>query len=129
MLMGAVIYAKDMNALVPFYLALGFQVVQADDSFTQLSTANSELTLIQAPQEIAANITLSAPAAARSETPVKLVFLVASIERTADEINRTGGRVDRGQHRWDFGEYFVQDAVDPEGNIIQLRELKTTHVS
>ncbi|MFN3236901.1 MAG: VOC family protein [Pseudomonadales bacterium] len=124
MLMGAVLYAKDMQVLVSFYTALGFQVVQSDETYTLLSGAQTELTVIQAPREIADNITLSTPAAARSETPIKLVFLVASIERAAEQINQTGGRVDRGQHRWDFGQYFVQDAVDPEGNIIQLRELK-----
>lgn len=125
MLSGAVVYAKDMVTLASFYEALGFEQTSQDEGYTALQHGDSELSIIQAPQEIADQITVAEPAEMRTQTPIKLVFLVASIEQTAVQINTHGGRVDRGQARWDFGDFYVQDAVDPEGNILQLRERKT----
>lgn len=125
MLNGAVIYARDMELLVQFYKALGFDVLDRQDGHTNLGSANSELMIIQAPAEIVGSIDMTVPAAVRTHTPIKLVFNVPSIEATAQQVNTHGGRVDRGQARWDFGDFYVQDAVDPEGNILQLREPKT----
>ena len=85
----------------------------------------TELTVVQAPENIAAEIEMANPAVARVNTPLKLVFVVESIEASAARINELGGRVDRGQARWEMGNYYVQDAVDPEGNILQMRERKT----
>lgn len=124
MLYGAVVYAKSMSRLVRFYEALGFAVSEAEPDYTLLLANGTELNLIQAPKAIAESISVATPAEMRTHTPIKLVFLVDSIETTAAQINAHGGRVDRGQARWDFGHYYVQDAVDPEGNIIQLRERK-----
>lgn len=123
MLIGAVVYAKDRANLQSFYEHLGFSTQEGDDSYSLLKNNESELTLIQAPDEILKQIELGDPVVSRAHIPTKLVFLVDSIEASAALINQQGGRIDRGQARWQFGQYFVQDAVDPEGNIIQLREL------
>ncbi len=124
MLGGAVIYARDMKLLVQFYEALGFEVLVREDDHTSLGSGGAELMIVQAPPEIVESIDMTTPAEMRTHTPIKLVFVVASIEAVAKKINTHGGRVDRGQARWDFGDYYVQDAVDPEGNIVQLRERK-----
>lgn len=125
MLIGAVVYAKELNRLVPFYVGLGFSPEEGDGSFQTLVKDQTELTVVQAPENIAAEIEMANPAMARVNTPLKLVFVVESIEASAARINELGGRVDRGQARWEMGNYYVQDAVDPEGNILQMRELKT----
>ncbi len=84
----------------------------------------TELTIVQAPPNIADEIALADPPVSRVYTPLKLVFLVPSIESAAKVLNDHGGRIDRGQARWEMGDFYVQDAVDPEGNIFQLREPK-----
>jgi predicted enzyme related to lactoylglutathione lyase len=122
MLMGAVLYAKNMQLLANFYQWLGFELTDQSADFTILENAQTELSIIQAPQAIAVSIELGDPAESRAQTPIKLVFLVDSIEAISSRLSKHGGRMDRGHARWEFGPYFVQDAVDPEGNIFQLRE-------
>ncbi len=125
MLVAAVIYAKEMDVLKAFYQNLDFAEVAGDgETFATLAKDQSELTIVQAPVNIAEEIELAGPVLSRVYTPLKLVFLVASIEESAQLLNAAGGRIDRGQARWEMGEFFVQDAVDPEGNIFQLRERK-----
>lgn len=128
MLSGAVIYAKSLDVMTRFYQGIGYQLADqsAEESadFCLLTTGESELYVIQIPDAIAGNIEISKPAELRSSTPIKLMFRVDSIVATAELINALGGRIDRGQARWEMGDYFVQDAVDPEGNILQLREPK-----
>jgi predicted enzyme related to lactoylglutathione lyase len=51
---------------------------------------------------------------------VKLAFEVGSIERVAGSIEAFGGEM--VQTGWDFAGYRRRDAVDPEGNVIQLLE-------
>ena len=122
MLMGAVLYAKDMAVLVGFYEWLGFELVDQANDFAILKKASTELSIIQAPPVIADSIDLGEPAEFRTQTPIKLVFLVESIEAVSSRLSEHGGRMDRGHARWEFGGYYVQDAVDPEGNIFQLRQ-------
>ena len=122
MLLGSVMYAKEMNLLVDFYQLLGFSVDTAEPGFTILTRLGTELSIIQAPEVIAAEIEIENPPVSRTETPIKLVFVVDSIEAVAEQLNKRGGRMDRGQARWQLGDFYVQDAVDPEGNIFQLRE-------
>jgi predicted enzyme related to lactoylglutathione lyase len=120
--LGAIIYAKDMNRLAAFYAAMGFHQREVDPTCIVLQGLDAELSIIQAPGVIANSIDLGSPPQQRTMTPIKLVFIVDAIEETAVLINTHGGRVDRGKARWRFGEYFLQDAVDPEGNILQIRE-------
>ena len=122
MLMGAVLYAKNMEVLVSFYQWLGFELRDQSQDFALLERAGTELSVIQAPDAIADAIDLGDPPESRTQTPIKLVFLVDSIETVSSRLSEHGGRMDRGHARWEFGGYFVQDAVDPEGNIFQLRQ-------
>jgi hypothetical protein len=48
--------------------------------------------------------------------------LVPSIDDTLAAASLLGGRAKEGSKRWQFRGYAVQDAVDPEGNVYQLRE-------
>jgi predicted enzyme related to lactoylglutathione lyase len=120
----AVVYAKDLDRMVAFYTALGFSVDECarGDYAVLIGNANSELSILQIPERIASQIQVSDPPQARESTPIKLVFLVASIDATLAAANLLGGRVKEGSKRWQFRGHAVQDAVDPEGNVYQLRE-------
>jgi catechol 2,3-dioxygenase-like lactoylglutathione lyase family enzyme len=124
MIHAAVVYAKDLDRMVGFYVALGFSVDESarGDYAVLIGGAESELSILQIPERFASQIELSDPPQARESTPIKLVFLVPSIDATLAAASLLGGRVKEGSKRWQFRGYAVQDAVDPEGNVYQLRE-------
>jgi predicted enzyme related to lactoylglutathione lyase len=119
----AVVYAKDLDRMVAFYTALGLTLDEfgRGDYAVLIGEAESELSLVQIPERIASQIVLSEPPQARESTPIKLVFFVPSIDETLAAASRLGGRVKDGSKRWEFRGHAVQDAVDPEGNVFQLR--------
>lgn len=119
----AVIYAKDLDRLVAFYAALGLDVDEAERGDYAVLLGNGvELSILQIPLQVAAQIEISAPPQARTRTPIKLAFVVASIDKSLDATRALGGRIKDDAKRWQFRGHAVQDAIDPEGNVYQLRE-------
>jgi len=119
----AVVYAKDLERMVAFYTALGLTLDEFSRAdYAVLTGANGlELSIIQIPERFASQITLSAPPQAREGTPIKLVFFVPSIDDALAAAGPLGGRSKDGSKPWRFRGHTVQDAVDPEGNVYQLR--------
>ena len=119
----AVIYAKNLDRLVAFYAALGLEVDEAKrGDYAVLLGKDVELSILQIPQQVAAQIEISDPSQARTRTPIKLAFVVASIDKSLDATRVLGGRIKDDAKRWQFRGHAVQDAIDPEGNVYQLRE-------
>ena len=71
----------------------------------------------------------TSPPARRSQTPIKLAMEVASISATRALAVDLGGRVDPVVGEWRFGDETRCDAVDPEGNVVQLIERGTTDLA
>jgi catechol 2,3-dioxygenase-like lactoylglutathione lyase family enzyme len=119
----AVIYAKDLERLVAFYAALGLRVDETKrGDFAVLLGPDLELSIIQIPKQVASQIEISTPPQARTRTPIKLAFFVPSIDQALEATRALGGRVKDDAKRWEFRGHALQDAVDPEGNVYQLRE-------
>jgi catechol 2,3-dioxygenase-like lactoylglutathione lyase family enzyme len=119
----AVIYAKDLERLVEFYKVLGLEVDEVErGDFAVLLGDGLELSIVQIPKQIASQIEISTPPQARTRTPLKLVFFVPSIDESLDATRVLGGRSKEDAKRWQFRGHALQDAVDPEGNVYQLRE-------
>jgi catechol 2,3-dioxygenase-like lactoylglutathione lyase family enzyme len=123
MIHAAVLYAKDLDRMVAFYTALGLSLDELGrgDYAVLIGGAGLELSIIQIPEHIASQIRLSDPPQARESTPIKLVFFVPSIDETLTAASLLGGRLKEGAKRWQFRGHTVLDAVDPEGNVYQLR--------
>ena len=120
----AVVYAKDLDRMVAFYTALGLTVDEsARGDYAVLIGPELELSIVQIPHHIASQIELSSPPRVRESTPIKLAFVVSSIDEALEATRLLGGRMKDGSRRWRFRGHAVQDAVDPEGNVYQLREL------
>ena len=123
MIHAAVVYAKDLDRMVAFYTGLGLTLDEfaRRDYAVLIGAAELELSIVQIPERIASQVRISDPPQARESTPIKLVFFVPSIDETLLAASLFGGHVKEGSKRWQFRGHAVQDAVDPEGNVYQLR--------
>ncbi len=124
---GAVLYVKGLDRMRSFYEAC-FQMEVADDAheYCVLESDSLTLSLVKMPEQIAATIVVSVPPARREEVPIKLVFMVESIDVLRTLFAEFGGAVDPTTSQWEFRGGIHCDGVDPEGNVVQLVELVRT---
>ena len=123
MSLAVVLYAKDLDRMTQFYTALGLKVDEAQPGeYSVLTGPEMELSIVRIPENIASKIEISNPPHAREDTPIKLAFSVSSIDRTLEATRSLGGRIKEGSKRWRSRGHAIQDAIDPEGNVYQLRE-------
>ena len=120
---GAVLYAKDMERVAAFYSeVVGLQRVDRDEKHVVLESRGFQLVVLRIPSAIASTIEIAVPPVRRSEAAVKLVFFVPSIHEVRVSAGSAGGALNAPDKEWSFDGYTVCDGVDPEGNVIQLRE-------
>lgn len=118
---GLFIYAKDLSRLAKFYESfLGMTRAHATPDLVVLRSPDIQLTLHAMPPAIAASITISDPPAKRDNTALKFFFTVPSLAQAQDLATSLGGEV--LQEQWRGPGFTVCNAVDPEGNIFQVRE-------
>jgi len=121
MLKGAVLYAKNLERLKAFYLAIGGKLTDgAEGEFATISNDVTELIILQAPQNIASQIEIEDPPVVRMVTPLKPILSTSSIGNVLEKLQEIGGRPVPGSKQWKFRQYLVQDIVDAEGNVVQL---------
>lgn len=136
---GAVIYAKRLDTLLAFYCELDMNIVECEKGdFAVLCTegisrtgtddthSRFELTIVQAPENIASQIAISSPPLPRSQNSIKLSVVVASIDGALEKIDSLGGISNTNFERWQYRGQMHHDVVDPEGNIIQLKQSVST---
>ena len=117
---GAIVYAKQLDALSRFYQAvLGMQPLLQDDTHHVIENADAQLLIHAIPAGIASTIEITVPPALREDQAIKLFFTVPSLSQAAAVAEPLGGGV--------FGPTYevlglhLRNAYDPEGNIFQLR--------
>jgi predicted enzyme related to lactoylglutathione lyase len=117
----AVLYIRDLAAMTAFYRqCIGLTPVETGDGYCGLRADALTLWLVRGQQLPGGRADRDAPARRRSEVPVKLAFDVGSIEQAGSAIAAFGGSIT--PTNWEFAGYRRCDAIDPEGNIIQLLE-------
>ena len=117
------VFAKDLERMLEFYQSLGFEPesIKPND-FGVLRSDESELTVVQIPEHISAEITISKPPVVRSDTAIKLVFVVPRIDEALKNVEKNGGSQGDFQ-AWQYADFIAQECVDPEGNVLQLRQI------
>lgn len=119
---GVLIYALDPERLSRFYVhLLGMRVLAADAQHLVLESDDIQLIVHAIPPEYAAGVTIASPPVPRSDQAIKPFFTVPSLSRAETDAAAHGGFVFGPQ--WDGPGFRVRNACDPEGNIIQFREL------
>jgi predicted enzyme related to lactoylglutathione lyase len=118
---GAVLYVADVSRMSAFYQAVtGLVAGESDGDHAVLESPTYQLVLLAMPAADAALIT--DPPAAREDVPVKLVFVVPSIEGVRAAAGNFGGQLNAPGREWTFQTWIVCDGQDPEGNVFQVRQ-------
>jgi predicted enzyme related to lactoylglutathione lyase len=118
-----VIYVIDLPKMGAFYeQCFGLVTVESDDSYRLLESEAWTLTLVKAPSRIAAKVEITSPPRRRTDAPIKLTFAVANIAATRVRAAELGGQIDAADTQWVFLGSLRCDGIDPEGNVILLRQ-------
>ncbi len=119
---GLFVYAKDKDRLSQFYGAIArMKVLNNTPELTVLESPDIQLLVHCIPSSIAAGITISTPPARREDSALKFFFTVPSLAEARLKAAALGGEV--GDENWRGPGFLVCNAVDPEGNIFQVREM------
>ncbi|HMK88614.1 MAG TPA: VOC family protein [Methylocystis sp.] len=119
----AVIYAKDVERLAHFYeTMLGLVREEEGPAFIALARDAVDLVIVQIPAHIGGAITISEPPRAREDGAVKLSFEVEDIEVARRTVGEVGGWLQPSEAAWGWRGLLHLNAVDPEGNVFQLRQ-------
>ena len=125
---GLFIYAKDLPRLAGFYESLlGMSRVHAVSDLVVLRSPDIQLTLHAIPPAIAASISISSSPEKRADAALKFFFTVSSIAEAVVRASALGGEALPEQ--WQGPGFRVCNAVDPEGNIFQVRESAPNNLS
>ena len=118
---GVLIYASDLDRLASFYeLLLDMQRVNASAEHVVLTSPDMQLIIHAIPAHIGATFEIKSPPERRDETAIKPFFTVANLDDAGTLMARLGASLDTQQ--WHGPGFRVRNGMDPEGNVIQLRE-------
>ncbi|MDM5065535.1 glyoxalase/bleomycin resistance/dioxygenase family protein [Aeromonas salmonicida] len=122
---GALIYAKDLGLLTHFYRTLLQMDIRSQEAgFVVMENHDIQLLIHAIPESIACDIVIQVPPILREEGAIKLFFTVPSLAWAEAKAADLGGGLLPQQ--WSGPGLVLRNAFDPEGNILQLRELLTT---
>ncbi len=117
-----VLYVNDLATMKQFYASLlDYQISEENDTFVRLSSATYDLVLHQSSAEYQDQI--SKPPTLREDCAWKPTFSVKSISASRVAAVDLGGAIVEESEQWVWGEYVYCNGNDPEGNVIQLRQL------
>lgn len=118
---GLFVYAKDLEGVARFYAAVaGMSRLHATADLVVLQSADIQLLIHRIPTHIAQDIVIRTPPVPREDCALKFFITVPSIDAARSVAEQLGGSV--ADERWQGPGFVVCNAVDPEGNIFQLRE-------
>ena len=119
---GLFVYAKDQERIARFYQVIADMTrLHVEAELTVLESADIQLLVHRIPPGIAAGIQITSPPARRQDTALKFFFTVSSLEAAREKAAELGGEV--GNENWTGPGFIVCNAMDPEGNVFQLREI------
>lgn len=117
--LGSVIFTGDKERLAQFYEAVtGLQVASQDDDITVLATESFELVIHALRGE-----PVSQAALPGREAYVKPFFPVKSLLEARTLAAAFGGQVSPASEEWEARGFRAAEAIDPDGNPIQFREV------
>ena len=116
-----VLWVSDLEAQIAFYSRLfDVDAPSASGGFAEVAGGGNSVLLHKLPDEYSAATPLSKQLSVQDEVAIKPVFTVDSI--SAAQQRTAGTFASFAATKNAYGEFEYQDAVDPEGNVIQLEQ-------
>jgi catechol 2,3-dioxygenase-like lactoylglutathione lyase family enzyme len=121
---GAVLFATRPDRVAAFYSGmLGLREANRDDDHILLESPGFQLVVHRIPERPAAAAEVAERPVRRAAAAFKPVFFVRSIAAVRAIANAHGGAMDPEGKEWRFNGALVCDALDPDGNVVQFREI------
>lgn len=121
---GAVLFARGLDRIAAFYAnVLGLREAARDDDHIVLESPGFQLVVHRIPAHLAATLQAEPPTR-RAAAAIKPVFFVHSLASVRTTVGAHGGSMEPRDKEWSFNGIPVCDAMDPEGNVIQFREMR-----
>jgi len=117
---GMVLFTADHKRLATFYEAMtGLAVSFTDEGITVLMSDDFELVI----HSLATEPRVSGPAQVRHDSYIKPFFYVSSLSEVRNKAPNFGGELRPASEEWTARGFRACEAIDPDGNVIQFREL------
>jgi len=121
---GVVIFAKNKKKVSAFYRrTLDLEAFEEATSHDVLRGHGLEVVVHAIPRKIAAQIQITQPPQVREDIPIKPTFVVGSLDAVGVAAQATGGFLKPKEGAWHFRGATVLDGHDPEGNVVQFKEI------
>ncbi len=122
---GLVIFSKNKKRVAAFYQqVLELEMVESENSHDLLRGHGYEIVVHSIPRKIAASISIERPPSLREDAVFKPTFVVNSLQAAKAAAERTGGHLKPEEAAWRFRGCVVLDGWDPEGNIVQFKQVE-----
>ena len=120
---GAVIFAKDVNAVARFYESVvPMRIFAEEDGAVRLENDSLQLVIHALPKSVAKQIDITVPPQLREQVAIKPVFAIDSLERVRGIASSLGGGMNPPSSAFVWAGFRACDGYDPEGNQVQFRE-------
>ena len=121
---GLCIFAKNVEKVSLFYQqALGLEVQTSDQTHDLLVGQNYEVVVHAISKAYADSIQIESPPKQRDDVALKPTFVVDDLEVVRAAAKANGGYLKPSKQAWRFRGFIVLDGWDPEGNVIQFKQV------
>lgn len=123
-LQGLVIFAKSKDKVSAFYQqTLGLTAQESESTHDLLVGEGQEVVVHAISKRYAESIEIASPPEPREESALKPTFVVDDLAKVRRAVKRTGGFLKPLKQAWRFRGMIVLDGWDPEGNIVQFKQI------
>ena len=118
---GLFIYANDAERVALFYESVALMKrLHVKGELIILQSPDIQLLVHKTPAEVTTDIVITSPPKRRENTALKFFFTVPNLNEARSVANDLGGEV--FSESWQGPGFVVCNAMDPEGNVFQVRE-------
>jgi len=118
------VFAKQVDKVSLFYQqALGLKVEVSDKTHDLLVGQNYEVVVHAISKVYAQSIEIELPPKRRDDVALKPTFVVDDLEVVRAAAKANGGFLKPIKQAWRIRGFIVLDGYDPEGNVIQFKQL------
>ena len=118
------VFAKQVDKVSLFYQqALGLKVEVSDKTHDLLVGQNYEVVVHAISKAYAQSIEIESPPKRRDDVALKPTFVVDDLEVVRAAAKANGGFLKPIKQAWRIRGFIVLDGCDPEGNVIQFKQV------